>query len=235
MTEAALSLAFFDPAHALHGMVRSGFTLLFDGGRASPMAEGSRLQASRDGYRAVLEGRFELAFTPLSDGATMDGATTRVCSVTGAVGDEQISCLGTATETDVPPAWAELDAVRAVSAILDAEHAVLVLARRERGAPGHGAELVRAHMLSGGEMVTAEDARISTVYDGDGRQRSAGIELWLPGEDFPRRAAGSVAAGTSLELEGLRVNAAVFEWHMEGREGAGAYELTVRSGPLEAA
>ena len=29
-------------------------------------------------------------------------------------------------------------------------------------------------------------------------------------------------------LEGLRVNAAVFDWRMEGREGVGAYELAVR-------
>jgi hypothetical protein len=39
---------------------------------------------------------------------------------------------------------------------------------------------------------------------------------------------GSVRAGASLSLEGLRVNAAVFDWRMEGREGVGAYELAVR-------
>jgi hypothetical protein len=74
-----------------------------------------------------------------------------------------------------------------------------------------------------------ENTRISTVYDGDGRQRSAGLELWLPGEDFPRRGSGSAVAGTSLELEGLHVHVAVFDWRLEGREGLGAYELMVRS------
>jgi len=29
-------------------------------------------------------------------------------------------------------------------------------------------------------------------------------------------------------MESLDVHAAVFAWHMEGREGAGLYELTVR-------
>jgi hypothetical protein len=76
---------------------------------------------------------------------------------------------------------------------------------------------------------------VSTVYDGDGRQRAAGLELWLPGEDFPRRASGTVQAGASLSLEGLQVNAAVFDWRMEGRAGAGAYELAVRDeGPAAA-
>jgi hypothetical protein len=44
-----------------------------------------------------------------------------------------------------------------------------------------------------------------------------------------------VQAGASLSLEGLRVNAAVFAWRMEGREGAGAYDLVVRDEPDAAA
>jgi hypothetical protein len=31
------------------------------------------------------------------------------------------------------------------------------------------------------------------------------------------------------------VNAAIFEWEMEGRTGYGAYEVTVRDEPAEAA
>jgi hypothetical protein len=57
----------------------------------------------------------------------------------------------------------------------------------------------------------------------------------MPGEDFPRRATGEVTGGTTLELPGLLVNASVFAWRMEGREGVGAYELTVRAEPQEAA
>ena len=80
-----------------------------------------------------------------------------------------------------------------------------------------------------------EDARLSTIYDGDGRQRSAGLELWLPGEDFPRRLSGTARAGASLTLEGLRVHAAVFSWHMEGRDGIGPYDIVVRDDPAAAA
>lgn len=89
-------------------------------------------------------------------------------------------------------------------------------------------------LLADGEPLAVEDARISTVYDGDGRQRSAGLEVWLPGEEFPRRGSGTVVAGSSLSLEGLDVHAAIFHWRMQEREGAGAYELWVRSEPAAA-
>ena len=80
-----------------------------------------------------------------------------------------------------------------------------------------------------------EDARISTVYDSGGRQRSAGLELWLPGEEYPRRGSGLVIAGSSLDLDGLQVHAAVFRWRLDGREGIGAYELMLRPDPPAAA
>jgi hypothetical protein len=151
------------------------------------------------------------------------------------VGGEPIDCLGTAGETREPPAWSELSAVRLVSAVFDEDHAVLLAARRPRGAVGHGQELVTAHLIAGGELRAVEEARLSTVYDAQGRQRTAGLELWLPGEDFPRRASGSVRAGLSLSLSGLRVDAAVVAWRMEGRDGAGAYEITARDDTADAA
>ena len=92
-----------------------------------------------------------------------------------------------------------------------------------------------ASLLEAGELQTVEDARISTVYDGDGRQRNAGLELWLPGEEFPRRASGSVIAGSSLELEAVEVHVAVFSWRLNARDATGAYELIVRREPAAAA
>ena len=41
-------------------------------------------------------------------------------------------------------------------------------------------------------------------------------------------------AGASVGLEGLRVNAAVFAWTMEGHEGLGAYDVMVRDEPAAA-
>jgi hypothetical protein len=122
-----------------------------------------------------------------------------------------------------------------VSVLGDPENALLALARRPRGALGHGQELVQARLLEAGELRSVEEARLSTVYDGDGRQRNAGLELWLPGEEFPRRVSGSAIAGSSLELEGLDVHVAIFSWRMDGRDATGAYELVVRREPAAAA
>ena len=46
--------------------------------------------------------------------------------------------------------------------------------------------------------------------------------------DYAGRAAGEVLCGTTIDLGELRLDSAFFGWRMEGREGAGAYELAVR-------
>ena len=235
MSEPAVSLGFFDPAQDLHGSLRAGVALLFEGPRGRALDDTPEIALAGDGYRAVCGDEVELTFQPLSPPAELGGAAARVARAEGRVAGRAIECLGTVGETREPPRWAELDAVRVVSAVFDAEHALLLVARRPRGAAGHGQELVVAHLLSGGELLAVEDARVSTVYDAHGRQRTVGLELWLPGEDFPRRASGSVRAGLSLGLEGVRVDASLVAWRMEGRDGLGAYEITVRDEPGEAA
>jgi len=230
VTAPAVSIAFFDPARNLHGTARAGTTVLFEGKLPTTIPEGPEIAKGRRGkLKARLADRLSLELEPISEEVDLGGVAARVCRVRGEVGDSRVECLGTVSETRVPPAWDELDALRSLSALLDEEHAVLALARRPRGARGHGDELVVASLLEAGEPRPVEDARISTVYDGEGRQRRAGLELWLPGEDFPRRGSGSAIAGSSLELEGLTVHAAVFRWRVEGREGVGAYELMVRA------
>ena len=232
---AAVSLAFFDSAHGRYGLTRSGATLLFEGSSANVLEGGPEVERQDGGWRASLDGKLELAFEALAGPAELGGVKATLCRVTGSVEGTRIDCLGTAGETASPPAWDELDAVRSVSALFDEGHALLALSRRPRGALGHGDELTVAWLVQEGEVLGVEDARISTVYDAEGRQRSAGLELWLPGEDFPRRVSGTVAGGASLELDGLNVHAAVFRWRMEEREGLGAYELMLRSEPPAAA
>lgn len=230
----ALSIAFFDPRHGLHGSTRTGATLLYDGAGSNVLPEGPQVQRHGAVWRAELQGAFSLALEPLAEPAALPGVSVHVCRVTGRVGAQEVDCLGTVGETRRAPAWEELDVLRSLSAIFDADNAFLALGRRPRGAPGHDEEQVVGWLLRAGEPLAVEDARISTVYDGDGRQRSAGLELWLPGEEFPRRGSGTVVAGSSLSLEGVDVHAAVFRWRMDDREGAGAYELWVRSEPQPA-
>lgn len=235
MSPPAVSLAFFDPEHGLYGTARAGATLLFDGDGSHVLAKGPEVERRGDGWKAALEGSFELQLEPIAASARLGGVDAHLCSVKGKVGSVKVSCLGTVGETRRPPRWEELDALRSISAAFDSENAVLALASRPRGVPGHGHERVSAWLLRDGEPHDVEDPRISTMYDGEGRQRGAGLELWMPGEDFPRRVNGTVVAGSSLQLEGLSVHVAFFRWRMEDREGAGAYELWLRPQPQAAA
>lgn len=229
MSQPALSLQFFDPAHGLHGSARSGMTLLFDDGTPRALDDGPAVSAAGGGWHAELAGELSLDFEPVAVGATLDGIEAHVCRVSGTVGGRTVRCLGTVAETREPPAWGELDALRTISALFDERHALLAVASRPRGASGHDAEHVDCWLLDDGEPVRVAEARISTVYDGAGRQRSAGLELWIAEEEPPLRASGSVVAGSSLQLEGLEVHAAVFRWRVGDREGAGAYELMART------
>ncbi len=231
MSEPALSLQFFDPEHGLHGSARAGMTLLFEGSSSEALPEGPRVERAGDRWRAELDGAFELELEPVAPAAELDGVTAHVCAVTGTVGTRKVRCLGTVAETRIAPTWDDLDALRSISALFDGGHAFLAIARRPRGAAGHAQEQIAAWLLDGGESVALNDVRISTVYDGEGRQRSAGLELWMPGEDFPLRGSGSVVAGSSLQLEAVDVHAAIFRWRIGDREGAGAYELMTRSDP----
>jgi hypothetical protein len=228
VSEPALSFAFFDPDRQIHGTARSGATVLFEGRTPTAVAEGPAIEREDDRLRVELPDRLALELEPIGAEADLGEISAQVCRVTGDALGRQVDCLGTISQTRSAPKWEELDGLRTISVLVDADNGLLALAKRPRGAHGHGEELVQAALINEGELVKVEDARISTVYDGGGRQRNAGLELWLPGEEIARRGAGSAIAGTSLELEGLAVHIAIFRWQLEGAEGYGAYELMVR-------
>jgi hypothetical protein len=231
----ALALSFFDAAHEIHGTARSGMTILFEGRKPNAIPEGPRIEATDSGWRAELPERLSLEVEPVSAAADLGGVRVYVARVRGEAGGRTVDCLGTLSETGEPPQWEELDALRSISALVDERHALVALARRPRGAVGHGDEQVTARLVEDDALLEVETARISTVYDGGGRQRSAGLELWIPGEDYPRRGSGLVIAGSSLDLDGLQVHVAVFRWRLDGREAIGAYELMLRLEPPAAA
>jgi hypothetical protein len=231
----AFALSFFDLGRELYGTARSGATLLFHGREPAAATGGPEVTEAGDGWHAELADRLSLELEPVGAEVDLDGVTARICRVAGTVDGEQVDCLGTFSITSVAPRWEELQAVRSISALVDKDTGLLALARRPREAPGHGDEQIRAGLFIDGELHEVEEARISTVYDSGGRQRSAGLELWLPGEEYPRRGSGLVIAGSSFELESIQVHAAVFRWRLDGREGIGAYELMVRVVPPVAA
>jgi hypothetical protein len=231
----ALVLSFFDAAHDIHGTSRSGATILFEGRKPVALPEGPSFERSGEGWRAELADRLSLELEPVAPEADLGYVRVRVVRVRGEAAGRRVDGLGTLSETEVPPRWEELDALRSISALVDERHALLALARRPRDAMGHGDEVVTARLVEDDAVLHVENARISTVYDSGGRQRSAGLELWVPGEDYPRRGSGQVIAGSSLALDGLQVHVAIFRWRLDGREGIGAYELMLRTEPPAAA
>jgi hypothetical protein len=231
----ALALSFFDAAHEIYGTARSGATILFEARKPIALPEGPSIEVTDGGWRADLPGKLSLEVEALSPAADLRGVTAHVARFRGEAAGRKVDCLGTVSATTVAPRWDELDALRSISALVDERHALLAVVRRPRKAMGHGDERATAVFLEDEALIEVEDARISTVYDANSRQQSAGLELWLPGEEFPRRGSGQVIAGSSLDLDGIDVHAAIFRWRLDGREGLGAYELMVRQEPPAAA
>ena len=144
MSAPALALSFFDAAHDIHGTARSGMSILFEGRRPTALPEGPEIEATDGGWRAVLADKLSLEFESVSPPADLGGVRAHVARVRGEAAGRRVDGLGTVSETEVPPQWEELDAIRGITALVDEQHALVALARRPRGAVGHGDEEVVA-------------------------------------------------------------------------------------------
>ena len=158
----------------------------------------------------------------------------QLCRVRGEVRangrPRRIEALGQRGHLWGVPDWDRLALTRTVSAWLDDGEGVTLAAARPAGARGHEDEATWSALLSPEEAALVDDARLSTTYDGEGRQRRAGLELWVREEDgVPRRAAGEVVCGSTLELGELRLDSAFLRWRMDGRPGAGRYDILRRA------
>ena len=163
----------------------------------------------------------------------------QACRVTGTatVGGRRVAVdgLGQRGHSWGAPDWDRIALARTVAAWFGDELAVSLTAIRPAGAKHHEDERVAATVLdrdpeTGDDRASpAVDARLSTTYDGDGRQRAAGLELYLDEDGYPRRAAGEVVCGTTLDLGRLRLDCAFLRWRMEGRTGVGRYDVLRRA------
>jgi hypothetical protein len=188
---------------------------------------------------------FELTFEALGVPAEIDPAEPfarvgamrgyeQLCLVRGtarAGGREHpVACFGQRSHTWGDPDWERLEATRTLAAWLDDGTGVSVLTVRPAGAQAHAGEVGWGALLDPAGNVHVDEPRLSTTYDAGGRQRRAGLELWVGGDDgFARRAAGEVVCGSTFELGTLRLDAAVFRWHSEGRSGIGRYDILHRA------
>ena len=177
-----------------------------------------------------------------------------LCRVTGTArvrgGERRLACLGQRGHSWGRPDWDRVASVRTVAAWFAEDHGVSLVAVRPAKAGDHGAEEVAATLWGAGEeddeltgppasgSASAEhpaaafavlEPRLSATYDAQGRQRRASFELFEHEDAFPRRGAGDVLCGTSLDLGRLQLDCAFFAWEMEGRSGVGRFDVLRRA------
>ena len=182
---------------------------------------------------------FELEFAAASppaelaedaDAARLGGMAghERLCRVTGTAAGQPIDCLGQRGRSWGVADWSRIALTRSLAAWFEDGSSLTVSRRaaggrrrepRRGGEPGARCSTPRAPCRS----PTRASRRPTTR---DGHQRRAGLELWVgEDDDYPRRGAGQVLCGSSVELGQLRLDCAFFAWQVDGREGVGRYDM----------
>jgi hypothetical protein len=142
----------------------------------------------------------------------------------------EVRGVGQRTHVWGEPDWERIGSTRALAAWLDDGTGVTALAVRPADASHHEGEATWAALLGAAGSLRVDEPRLSTTYDDAGRQRRAGLELWVGAEDtYPRRATGEVVCGSTLDLGRLRLDCAFMRWHMDGRTGSGHYDVLRRA------
>jgi len=152
-------------------------------------------------------------------------------------GERRLRCLGQRGHSWGSPDWGRLSLARTLGVWFDDGLGVTMTAVRPAHAEHHGDEALACSLLVPAEEdgalaapVMVADPRLSTTYDGEGRQIAAGLELYVHEDDgAPHRAAGEVLCGTTLDLGALRLDSAFLQWRMEGRTGIGRYDVLRRA------
>ena len=159
----------------------------------------------------------------------------QLCRVTGQVThggrSHGVRCLGHRGQLWGSPDPRRIELARTLSAWFDEDRAMTLTAVRPAKSKGHLEEALTGFLVEDGTPLPIDDPRLSTTYDGERRQRRAGLELWMDEEgEYARRAAGEVLCATTLDLGEHQLDSAFFGWRMEGRSGVGCYDV-LRVGP----
>jgi hypothetical protein len=204
--------------------------LLLAGGEATPAS----FAIEQGGDAATLEvsagdRTVECTLTPRSAPLALPAPTASLsvsmCKAEARLDGETVLCTGEVGRwSDDPRASAAVFRQLVVEAGEDAR--LVVTARGERGAPGHGEEAASAWRLQGEAEIPFEEALISTQYDGAGRPTRFGLELWPQEADQSNRTGATrVAASLLGSVDVGSVWAGVFRCHADGTEGIGSYLL----------
>ena len=173
---------------------------------------------------------------PSEPAARVGGMTgyVQLCRVHGTVlagdGVRELRGLGERGHGWGEPDWRRIGSTRTLAAWLDDGTGVALCAVRPAGATDHEGEATWAAVLGATGSLRVDEPRLSTTYDDAGRQRRAGLELWVgEHDDYPRRAVGDVVCGSTLDLGPLRLDCAFMRWWMDGRTGIGRYDVLRRA------
>jgi hypothetical protein len=239
------------------GPLGSALAVVFaEGAPAAVLAKGgAELDASSDwdalavaGVRACVEeplrrwtltaplatAPLELTFEALGAPAEFELAGMRgyehLCAVHGTAAGRPVECLGQRGHSWGEPDWQGNELSRTVTAWLEDGTGVTLSAFRPAGARAHAEEAMAGALLGGEAPLVIAEPRLSTTYDGEGRQLRAGLELWVGDEDdYPHRGAGRAFCGSTLDLGQLQLDCAFFEWTLDGRHGLGRYDILRRA------
>jgi hypothetical protein len=188
-------------------------------------------------FSLVFEGLAPPATPPAGSAPARAGGMTgyeQICRVHGSAranGRERpVRGLGQRGHAWGNPDWDEITLTRALGAWLADGTGFVLDAVRTVAMRDHAAEATWAALVGPAGALDVRHPLLSTTFDADGRQLRAGVELWVGAEDpYPRRAAGEVVCGSTLDLGALRLDCAFFRWHMEGHEGVGRYDVLRRA------
>jgi hypothetical protein len=193
----------------------------------------TRWTARAESESVTLQAEFEAVSLPVDFAESLTAAAgvhryEQLCRVRG-----QIRLDGRVTPIDGvgrrAHAWGDPTAGRFRSLYAVAgDRAVTIAAVQPREASDHGAEVIVAHLLRPeSEPEVVQSARLSTVYDAAGRPRTAGLELFLEGDEFPRRVSGEAASRCACRAaDGLdALESVCFRWTLDGDPAQGGYQV----------
>jgi hypothetical protein len=136
-----------------------------------------------------------------------------------------IHCLGRREHSWGAYDWERMQRWRSIYAASEAR-GISVVSTQPAGSTGHGDELRSAQLVAGGEHPLAfEEVRISTVYGSDRLPAKAGLELFMPEDEYPKRVSGQALCGTTVDAGAQSVQSvSFFRWSLDGEPALGAYE-----------
>ena len=133
--------------------------------------------------------------------------------------------------------WDEIEVFRVISARLGDGRLLALVGLRPPGAQGHDDELVVSALGTTESFDQMQETLLSTEYDGDGRPRRIGLELYPSEDSIPIRVAGEASDYGFFDTNGVRRTCAALRLRSAGasrRRRARRAARDVRRSPIKA-